>query len=97
MEDILAITFIFGGGSLFLLAVSPVGRAIADRIRGVGNGGSRELLEKVRESQMAVMEEVDALRQDLTEVQERLDFTERLLAQHREAGQLPSPTQDAPE
>ena len=28
MESILAITFIFGGGTLFLLAVSPVGKAI---------------------------------------------------------------------
>jgi hypothetical protein len=33
VEDILAITFIFGGGTLFLLAVSPVGRAFADRLR----------------------------------------------------------------
>ena len=34
MEDILAIVFIFGGGSLFLLAISPIGKAIAERIRG---------------------------------------------------------------
>jgi hypothetical protein len=33
MEDILAITFLFGGGAVFLLSISPVGRAIADRIR----------------------------------------------------------------
>ena len=34
MEGVLAITFIFGGGTLFLLSVSPVGRALAERIRG---------------------------------------------------------------
>ena len=36
MEGVLAITFIFGGGTLFLLAVSPVGRALAERIRSQG-------------------------------------------------------------
>lgn len=92
MEDILAITFIFGGGSLFLLAISPVGRAIADRIRGVGV--PTNVLEKMKESHVRVLEEVDQLRQELTEVQERLDFAERLLAQQRELGRLPSPGGD---
>lgn len=36
MEGILAITFIFGGGTLFLLSISPVGKAIAERIRSQG-------------------------------------------------------------
>lgn len=90
MEDVLAITFIFGGGSLFLLAISPVGRAIADRIRGAGEAGSRETLEKLREVQAALLEDVDVLRQELTDVQERLDFTERMLARQREVGQLPN-------
>lgn len=97
MEDVLAITLIFGGGTLFLLAVSPVGRAIADRIRGSGEAGSRDLLEKVRESQLALLEEIEAVRQELTDVQERLDFTERLLARQREAGRLPSEAGDAGE
>ena len=43
MEGVLAITFIFGGGTLFLLSLSPVGRALAERIRpraaaGAGSG-----------------------------------------------------------
>ena len=42
-EGILAITFIFGGGSLFLLAISPVGKALADRIRHVSTGGGASL------------------------------------------------------
>ena len=33
MEDILAITFIFGGGTLVLLSFSPLGKAFAERIR----------------------------------------------------------------
>jgi hypothetical protein len=80
MEDILAIVFIFGGGSAFLLAISPVGRAIADRIRGSGtqreNGAD---LEGIRESQVSVLDEVYQLRQEVIDLQERLDFTERML------------------
>ena len=35
MEDIIAIIML-GGGAMFLLAISPVGRAIADRISRAG-------------------------------------------------------------
>lgn len=90
MEEILAIVFIFGGGSLFLLAVSPVGRAIADRIRTGRAAGDQDSVRRLQESQQAMLEDVEALRQELGEVQERLDFAERLLAQHREAGRLPA-------
>jgi hypothetical protein len=45
--------------------------------------------EQIRESQIAILEELEALRRDVTEVQERLDFAERILAQQREQGQLP--------
>jgi len=90
VEDILAIVLIFGGGSAFLLAISPVGRAIADRIRTGGQVANQGSLERLHETQQAILEEMDAVRQELGEVQERLDFTERLLAQHREAGRLPA-------
>jgi hypothetical protein len=75
MEGVLAITFIFGGGTLFLLAVSPVGRALAERIRSQGTqpGPDPELLA-----------EVDALRAEVSELHERVDFAERLLAQRQE-------------
>jgi hypothetical protein len=75
MEGVLAITFIFGGGTLFLLAVSPVGRALAERIRshGAQQGPDPELLA-----------EVDALRAEVSELHERVDFAERLLAQRQE-------------
>jgi hypothetical protein len=79
MEGVLAITFIFGGGTLFLLSMSPVGKALAERIRGhsAQSGVDPELFA-----------EVEALRQDVAELHERVDFTERLLSQKREAGQL---------
>ena len=38
----------------------------------------------------ALEAEVQSLRQDLTEAQERLDFTERMLAKTKQTGQLGS-------
>ena len=73
MEEVLAVIFIFGGGTLALLSFSPVGKAFAERIRGRGAGPDPE-----------VYAELDHLRQDVSELQERLDFTERLIAQHRD-------------
>lgn len=79
MEGLFAITFIFGGGTLFLLSISPVGKALADRIRGrVGPTQDPELLA-----------EVDALRNEVAELHERVDFAERILLsnhEHRELG-----------
>lgn len=71
MEDILAIIFIFGGGTAIAVSFSPVGRALAARIRGetVASHADPEL-----------RAEVDVLRQDVAELQERLDFAERMLA-----------------
>jgi hypothetical protein len=85
VEDVLAIVFIFGGGSAFLLAISPIGRAIADRIRGSGTqveGGVE--VEKIREAQMTVLDEVYQLRQEVADLQERLDFAERMLLRREE-------------
>jgi hypothetical protein len=87
--DILAVTFIFGGGSLFLLAISPVGRAIGDRIRGSGKRVPDDVARQIQDAQMALLDEIEALRQEVSEVQERLDFTERLLVRGREAPPLP--------
>lgn len=81
MEGILAIIFIFGGGTLFLLATSPIGKAIAERIRNSGSGPAVD---------PELIAEVDSLRHDVAELAERLDFAERLLAARREGtAQLP--------
>jgi len=79
VEDILAIILIFGGGAAVAISFSPVGRALADRIRGKGAQTIPD---------PAVYEELDQLRQDMTELQERVDFAERLLAKSREAGEI---------
>lgn len=85
MEGVLAITFIFGGGAVFLLAISPVGRALANRIQKGAEGAPAGTIERLETGQQALLEEVDHLRQDVIEMQERLDFAERLLAQTRES------------
>jgi len=89
MEDILAIVLIFGGGTLFLLAISPIGKAIAERIRGGAPhapGAVHEALEGLREEMLT---ELQQIRHEVSELGERMDFAERMLAQHREAERLP--------
>jgi len=85
MEGILAIVLIFGGGSIFLFAISPIGRAIADRIRGTGDVG------RGTQSADGVTAEVQALRRELAELAERMDFLERLQAKPRDAERLAPP------
>jgi len=62
----------------------PLGRAMAERLSGRARTGSED--QDVRE----LKGEVEELRNQLSEVQERLDFAERLLArQDPRAGVLP--------
>ena len=75
MEDILAIIFLFGGGTTVLLAFSPVGKALAERLRH----GKVPL--PGPEVDEALYDEVDRLRVEVSEIHERLDFAERLLAE----------------
>lgn len=79
MEGALFIVIVFGGGMLMLLSKSEIGRAISDRIRGVHPGGGADPV---------LLDEVDRLRHDVAELQERMEFAERLLASKREAGKL---------
>lgn len=90
MEDVLAILLIFGGGTMVALAMSPIGRAIAARIQGGGAGAvPSEEVKRALESNQAVLDEVEGLRRDISELQERVDFTERTLARQREDPRLP--------
>jgi hypothetical protein len=79
MEGILAITLIFGGGTAFLLSISPIGKAVAERIRSRG---------AVPMHDPELLAEVDSLRRDVSELQERVDFAERLLSQNQERPQM---------
>jgi hypothetical protein len=78
IEGILAITLLFGGGTLFLLSISPVGKALADRLRGQSRPAQDPELQA----------EVEALRQEVSELQERVDFAERILLNNQERAQV---------
>jgi hypothetical protein len=79
MEGILAIILIFGGGTAIVLSFSPVGRAFAARIRGDAPAAAAD---------PELRAEVDQLQHDVAELQERLDFTERVLAQRPDPARL---------
>ena len=88
MEDILAVILIFGGGTCAAISFSPIGRALADRLRGKPAPSA--------DPHPDVLDELDRMRQELSDVQERLDFTERLLAETRERQELPGSTPRTP-
>jgi len=81
LEKLLVIFFVFGSGFLLL---RPLVQAVAERLRhrdatavpGVGE---------------EVLEELQAMRQDMAELAERLDFAERLLAKQRDVARLGQP------
>ena len=70
-----------------MIALGPVGRAIADGLRhafGVRRGADPAELG-------VLQEEIAVLRHQVAELEERQDFAERLLAQARERGLLAGP------
>ena len=85
MEDIVAVAGFFTTVVVAFLAFGPIGRAIAANIhrRGVPNPGS-EVLDQVD----TLDNRIEGLQQQVSELAERQDFAERLLAQARERGQL---------
>lgn len=79
-----AISALITGGVVGAIVMrGPLGKALADRIHGgaVGTG----------EVPPELLEEMDEMRTRMVELEERVDFTERLLARQRadEPAQLP--------
>jgi hypothetical protein len=68
----------------WMISLSPVGKAFAERLRqgarGPGSHGHEEMADAVED-----------LRREVAELAERVDFTERLLAKQREAARLEPP------
>lgn len=82
--EVIVPVVLFGGGALVGISFSPIGRAIARRIGGRDAAAEDAALAEVE----ALREDLGTVKAELGEVQERLDFAERLLAQARETGQL---------
>jgi len=76
------ITLFVSVAAVFILR-GPLGKALGERIAGrpPEGVGSQET--------EALHAEIDELRYRLAEVEERLDFSERMLARHREPEALP--------
>lgn len=71
------------------VVLGPVGRAIGDVVRHLfGAGGKKAALPA--EELDALHARFDAIQHQLTEIAERQDFQERMLAQSRERGVLGS-------
>jgi hypothetical protein len=88
IEGILAILLIFGGGALIAISFSPLGRAVADRIRGKAAAPEAgELRAELAEHKEALDQELETVRHELAELAERLDFAERLLAKQQRDGE----------
>jgi len=87
---LVAVVFLFGGGTLFLLAISPVGKALAARILGKKRAiaEDEETTEEIKELRREV-EEMRVYGEQMSELGERVDFLERLVAKQREAERLP--------
>lgn len=86
---LLSVTLLFGGGTLFLLAISPIGKALAARILGRRTLGPEGTDVKEELAQLRVeIEELRGVRTEIAELAERLDFAERLLAQQREPNRI---------
>ena len=81
-EEAVVALFIFGGGFWVL---RPLAGALAKRI------GGEVPPHKVPETDEGVMSELQQLRQDVNELAERVDFTERLLAKQKESSRLAPP------
>ena len=81
LEILIPITFFLSMAAIFVLR-GPFGRALAERLAGRGGPADGEVRE--------LRGDVEALRHELTELQERLDFAERMLARQDERA-LPPP------
>lgn len=82
---IVAITLVTTVG---MVALGPIGRALADRLRGrIQPAALQDIEERLDE----VSAQVQAVQRHLGEVVERQDFSERLLARASERGMLEAP------
>jgi len=80
---LVAVVMVFGTGIVGLVAFSPIGRAIANAIQ---KKSGVMLPPEVQDALDEHTERLAALQQQLSELAERQDFAERLLAKVKEKG-----------
>jgi Tfp pilus assembly protein PilO len=83
MEGVMALMIpivAVGGFFAWMISLSPVGKAYAEKVRGQAAHGAGDNAE--------VLESLEQLRHEVAELAERVDFTERLLAKQREGARI---------
>jgi hypothetical protein len=81
---VIAITLVTTVG---MVALGPIGRAVAERLRGKHGADS---VAGVQDQLDEVIGRLDQVQRQLGDLAERQDFTERLIAKGRERGALGS-------
>jgi len=76
-----------GGFFVWMVSLSPVGKAYAERLRAQTRGGT----DQEREDLLQALEDI---RQDVSQLAERVDFTERMLAKRADAERLAPPARE---
>lgn len=88
VAEVLLVTIpllVVGAGGLLLLSRSRLGEAVARRIAGDSRSSASE------EELDALHDELAGLRNQLSEMQERVEFAERLLSRAHDSGRELSP------
>jgi cell division protein FtsB len=88
IDAIAPLIALFGVGTMILIGMKL--RYSHVRHTRVERAG-REEIAQLAEDVAALRDEIQVLRQDVTEMYERLEFTERVLAQGRPQDRLPPP------
>jgi hypothetical protein len=86
---LVAVVLLFGGLTLFLLAISPIGKALAGRISGKKAVNEDDETGALLKDLRTDLEEMRHLPEQMSELGERVDFLERMVAKQREAERLP--------
>lgn len=87
MEGVIALMIpivAVGGFFAWMIALSPLGKAMAERLR---HGPPP----RAGDDQEQLVEGVEQLRREVAELAERVDFTERLLGQQRGGDRIGGP------
>jgi hypothetical protein len=87
-EGVIAVIGFFGTILTAIITLGPIGRAIGDRVRSKGAGGS---IAAMQEQLDEVLVRLDDVQRQLAEMTDRQDFAERMLAKARERGLLELP------
>lgn len=86
--QVVLVFFMMALAATFSFMWTPLGRALADRVRSRGQVAGSDDVTALREEMLAELQQV---RREVADLGERVDFAERLLAKQRDAGQLAPP------